>query len=65
MTTFNENEYVKATWSDGLVIFGKYKASIRGYIILVDHSDQEVACNQHAVQFEKINKEEYINARHE
>ena len=62
---FNQNEYIRATWSDGLVIVGKYKTSLRGYVILIDHSNQEVVCNQHTVQFEKTNEEEYINARYE
>lgn len=44
---------IKATWSDGAVVTGRYVGTERGYILLKDiESDEVIACNATQVEFE-------------
>ncbi len=47
-----KGDSVKATWSDGLVLVGKYVTSERGYIIIKDSEGNSIACNPSSVEFE-------------
>ncbi len=50
------NDVVRATWTDGLVVVGKYVRTERGFIILLDDSGNQIVCNPSAVEFEVINE---------
>ncbi len=49
---------VRATWTDGLVIVGKYDRIERGYVILLDDSGKRIVCNPDVVEFELVNIKE-------
>ena len=51
------NDTVKATWTDGESIIGRFVGEIRGYYIVIDESGKEVACDKGTVEFEIINEE--------
>ena len=51
------NDTVKATWTDGESIVGRFVGEIRGYYIVIDESGKEVACDKGTVEFEIINEE--------
>ena len=46
---------ILASWTDGLVLSGKYLRNERGYIILLDESGKEIVCNRDAVKFTVLN----------
>ena len=48
------NDKVKATWTDGHVVVGRFVGEIRGYYIIVDETGKEVACDKAIVEFEVI-----------
>ena len=52
-----DGAFVKATWSDGLVVIGIYRREERGYLILEDHLSNEVPCNKSTVSFEAMSEE--------
>ena len=43
---------VRATWTDGLVLTGKYDRTERGYVILIDDSGKRIVCNPNVVELE-------------
>ncbi len=45
---------IRATWTDGLVIVGKYDRIERGYVILIDDSGKRVVCNPNVVELKVI-----------
>jgi len=47
---------VKAVWSDGLEIVGKYVGDEQGYVILLDENQNRIVCNTSSVTFEVINE---------
>ena len=47
---------VEATWSDGLVLSGKYCGTERGYVILMTETGKQIVCNPTAVTFRTINE---------
>lgn len=47
---------VRATWSDGLELVGKYVGDERGYIILIDENQKRIVCNAASVTFEVISE---------
>ena len=49
-------DLVKATWSDGLVVTGKFSKRDRGYVILLDENNNIVVCNPECVRFEVVNE---------
>ena len=53
-----EGDLVRATWSDGLVLEGRYVGSNRGYIILIDKTGQQIVCNPVYVKFETMEARE-------
>jgi hypothetical protein len=46
---------VRATWSDGLIMTGKYVGTERGYVILMSEGNK-IVCNTSSVKFEVINE---------
>ena len=42
---FNVGDSVRATWTDGYVIVGKYVSAERGFIILTAEDGSRVACS--------------------
>lgn len=56
---FTAGDRVRATWSDGYVVVGKYKQKERGFVILISEDDEsQVACGP-AVTLELLeNKDE-------
>lgn len=48
------NDKVKATWTDGHVVVGRFVGEIRGYYIIIDETGKEVACDKAIVEFEVI-----------
>jgi|MDSV01.1.fsa_nt_gb predicted nucleic acid-binding Zn finger protein len=46
---------VKATWSDGLVMIGRYVGTERGYIILQNEASK-IVCSPTSVTFEVVNE---------
>ena len=49
-------DLVRATWSDGLIVIGKFSKKDRGYVILLDENNKNVVCNPAYVKFEVIEK---------
>jgi hypothetical protein len=49
-------DLVRASWSDGLTLLGRYFGVDRGYVVLVDEDGNKIVCNKSAVQFEVINE---------
>lgn len=49
-----EGDLIKAVWSDGLVLRGRYMGVVRGFVILVDHLGKNVVCDPNHVKFEVI-----------
>jgi len=47
---------IKATWTDGLVMVGKYLMHDKGYVILIDNDKKKIVCNPNNVRFEIINE---------
>ena len=47
-------DLVKATWSDGLILEGKYLMNDKGYVILIDSNGEKIVCNPNNVRFEII-----------
>ena len=50
-----KNDYVKAEWSDGLIVHGVYMGKKQGYIILSGSSGQQFVCDPNSVRFEVVN----------
>jgi hypothetical protein len=49
-------DVIKATWTDGLVLVGKFSRNERGYIILLDNNGKTIVCNPRSVEFEVVNE---------
>ena len=49
-------DLVRAIWSDGLIVVGKFSKRDRGYVILLDENNKIVVCNPECVRFEVINE---------
>lgn len=49
-------ELVKATWSDGLVLTGRFKEEKLGYVLLLDERGKLIVCSPSVVKFEVINE---------
>ena len=49
-------ELVKATWSDGLVLTGRFKEERLGFVLLLDEEGKLIVCNPSAVKFEVISE---------
>jgi len=49
-------DVIKATWTDGLILIGKYSREERGYVILFDKNGKTIVCNPRCVEFEVINE---------
>ena len=47
-------DMVRATWTDGLVLEGKYVRTERGFVILQGLDGVQIVCDPNAVQFEVI-----------
>ncbi len=47
---------IEATWSDGLVITGRYIGTEQGYIILVDAKGRKIVCDSSHVIFKILSK---------
>jgi len=47
-------DLVRATWSDGLVLVGRYTGSERGYILLAADDGHKIVCDPNSVKFEVI-----------
>ena len=47
---------VRATWTDGLVLVGKYTDAQRGYVILIDEKGFKIVCDPNHVVFEVIDE---------
>ncbi len=45
---------IKAVWSDGLVLKGRYVGVVRGFVILVDHLGKDIVCDPAHVKFEVL-----------
>ena len=45
---------IKATWSDGLELTGKYIGEERGYVILLDENSKKIVCSMTSVTFEVV-----------
>ena len=45
---------IKAVWSDGLILEGRYVGVKRGYVILVDHLGKDIVCDPAHVRFEVL-----------
>ena len=49
-------DLVKATWSDGLILEGKYLMNDKGYVILIDSNGEKIVCNPNCVELEVISE---------
>ncbi len=49
-------DIVKATWTDGLELVGRYTGTEQGYIILTAEDGNRIICDANSVKFEVINK---------
>ena len=49
-----EGDLIKAVWSDGLVLRGRYVGVVRGFVILIDHLGKNVVCDPNHVKFEVL-----------
>ena len=47
-------DIVRATWTDGLVLVGRYTGTERGYIILTADDGHKIVCDSSSVHFEVI-----------
>jgi len=47
-------DLVRATWTDGLVLTGRYVGTERGYIILKGEAGEQIVCDANIVRFEVI-----------
>ena len=45
---------IKAVWSDGLILEGRYTGMKRGFVILIDNLGQAIVCDPAHVKFEVI-----------
>lgn len=52
------NDFIRATWPDGMVCFGRYDREERGYIILLDKDDEQIVCNKSLVDLEILQSSE-------
>ncbi len=51
----NVGDIIKATWSDGLVLFGTYVGVERGWVILLK-DDKKIVCDANTVKFEVVSE---------
>tara|TARA_A100001011_G_scaffold96514_1_gene101510 strand:+ start:907 stop:1065 length:159 start_codon:yes stop_codon:yes gene_type:complete len=47
-------DLVRATWSDGLCVVGKFSEKKRGYVILHDEVGRTIVCDPNHVKLEVI-----------
>ncbi len=47
---------IRVTWTDGLVLVGRYIGTERGYIILAADDGHKIVCDPRSVTFEVINE---------
>ena len=47
---------IEATWSDGLVLSGRYYGTERGYVILLTEDGKQIVCNPTVVTFRKLDE---------
>ena len=49
-----QGDLVRATWTDGLVLTGRYVGTERGYIILKGDAGEQIVCDANIVTFEVL-----------
>jgi hypothetical protein len=50
----NVGDFIKASWSDGMVCFGYYEREERGYVILSSKEGDQIVCNKSLVKLELL-----------